>query len=342
MPMMCAVAFSPRGKLYYADPGVHTPRVGDQVLVPTDDGPEVATCMWAPQWISDDIGGLPVLAGLAQAADVQRAELSRRRRARARVAARRLAREHNLPMKIVGVDHVLDTGGYTIYFSAEGRIDFRELVRDLNRTLAARVRLRQLSARDSARVQGGIGSCGRDLCCATFLTDFEPVSLRMARDQNLALNPMRISGACGRLMCCLRYEHPLYEEFAGAVPAVGERACTPQGEGRVVRHDVPRQQAVVVLDGGGRTSCERADVCPSRQAHEAAYAPPRAEPHPDPDPTPSGTDQAGTDRESGARRGTDQGGSEHEGPEHEGSEHDSETGGESGHARRRSRHRHRP
>ncbi|WP_370657204.1 stage 0 sporulation family protein [Frankia sp. ArI3] len=310
--------------------------------MPTDDGPEVATCMWAPQWISDDIGGLPVLAGLAQAADVQRAELSRRRRARARVAARRLAREHNLPMKIVGVDHVLDTGGYTIYFSAEGRIDFRELVRDLNRTLAARVRLRQLSARDSARVQGGIGSCGRDLCCATFLTDFEPVSLRMARDQNLALNPMRISGACGRLMCCLRYEHPLYEEFAGAVPAVGERACTPQGEGRVVRHDVPRQQAVVVLDGGGRTSCERADVCPSRQAHEAAYAPPRAEPHPDPDPTPSGTDQAGTDRESGARRGTDQGGSEHEGPEHEGSEHDSETGGESGHARRRSRHRHRP
>jgi cell fate regulator YaaT (PSP1 superfamily) len=357
MPMMCAVAFSPRGKLYYADPGVHTPRVGDQVLVPTDDGPEVATCMWAPQWISDDIGGLPVLAGMAQAADVQRAELSRRRRARARVAARRLAREHNLPMKIVGVDHMPDSGGYTIYFSAEGRIDFRELVRDLNRTLAARVRLRQLSARDSARVQGGIGSCGRDLCCATFLTDFEPVSLRMARDQDLALNPMRISGACGRLMCCLRYEHPLYEEFAGAVPAVGERACTPEGEGRVVRHDVPRQQAVVVLDGGGRTSCDRADVCPSRQAHEAAYAPPRAEPRSDPDPTPASSDQvasdqvapdqvapdrAGSDDESGPRRGTDPEGPEHDGPEREGREHDGGTGSESGRARRRSRHRHRP
>ncbi|WP_419469284.1 PSP1 domain-containing protein [Candidatus Frankia alpina] len=260
--------------------------------MPTDDGPEVATCMWAPQWVSEDIGGLPVLAGMAQTADVQRAELSQRRRARARVAARRLAREHNLPMKIVGVDHVPDTGGYTIYFSAETRIDFRELVRDLNRTLAARVRLRQLSARDGARVQGGIGSCGRDLCCATFLTDFEPVSLRMARDQNLALNPMRISGACGRLMCCLRYEHPLYEEFAGAVPAVGERACTPQGEGRVVRHDVPREQVVVVLDGGTRTSCERADVCPSRQAHEAAYAPHKAEPRSDPGPAPSGVDHA--------------------------------------------------
>ncbi|WP_235608287.1 PSP1 domain-containing protein, partial [Frankia casuarinae] len=217
MPMMCAVAFSPRGKLYYADPGSCSPRVGDRVLVPTEEGPEVATCMWAPQWVSDDIGDLPVLVGMADASDIQREQVSRRRRARARVAARRLAREHDLPMKIVGVDHVMATGGYTVYFSAEGRVDFRELVRDLNRTLVARVQLRQLSARDSARVQGGIGSCGRDLCCATFLNDFEPVSLRMAKEQNLALNPMRISGACGRLMCCLRYEHPLYEEFAEAV-----------------------------------------------------------------------------------------------------------------------------
>ncbi|SNQ46719.1 putative PSP1-like protein [Frankia canadensis] len=269
--MMCAVVFSPRGRLYYADPGPLTPRVGDHVLMPTDDGPEVATCMWAPQWVSDDVGGLPVLVGMALEEDLRRSELSRRRRARARVAARRLAREHDLPMKIVGVDHTPESGGYTVFFTAEGRVDFRGLVRDLNRTLAARVRLRQLSARDGARAQGGIGSCGRDLCCATFLTDFEPVSLRMARDQHLALNPMRISGACGRLMCCLRYEHPLYEEFAQAVPAVGERACTPHGEGRVVRHDVPRQEVVVALDEGGRTSCERASVCGARAAHDAAY-----------------------------------------------------------------------
>ncbi|CAO5257093.1 subunit of a sporulation, competence and biofilm formation regulatory complex of RNaseY (RicAFT complex / FAD / two (4Fe-4S)2+) [Frankia sp. AgKG'84/4] len=271
MPMMCAVAFSPRGRLYYADPGSLTPRVGDRVLVPTDAGPEVATCMWAAQWVSEDVGELPVLAAMAAPEDLSRAETSRRRRAQARVAARRLAREHHLAMKIVGVDHVPDSGAFTVYFTAESRVDFRELVRDLNRTLAARVHLRQLSARDSARVQGGIGSCGRDLCCATFLTDFEPVSLRMARDQDLALNPMRISGACGRLMCCLRYEHPLYEEFADAVPAVGERASTPAGEGRVVRHDVPRQEVVVALDGGGRNSCARASVCPSRQAHDAVH-----------------------------------------------------------------------
>jgi cell fate regulator YaaT (PSP1 superfamily) len=306
MPMMCAVAFSPRGRLYYADPGSCTPRVGDRVLMPTDDGPEVATCVWAPQWVSDDVGGLPELAGMAGEEDLRRAELSRRRRARARVAARRLAREHDLPMKIVGVDHMPESGGYTIFFTAEGRVDFRELVRDLNRTLAARVRLRQLSARDSARIQGGIGACGRDLCCATFLTDFEPVSLRMARDQHLALNPMRISGACGRLMCCLRYEHPLYEEFTRTAPAVGEQACTPQGEGRVVRHDVPREEVVVALDDGGRVSCSRASVCSARQAHDAAYSststPPSAPPPATPDDPPPPTGAAARHRSRERRR----------------------------------------
>ncbi|OHV32986.1 MULTISPECIES: PSP1 domain-containing protein [Pseudofrankia] len=271
MSMMCAVAFSPRGKLYYADPGQLTPRVGDRVLVPTDDGPEVATCMWAPQWVTEDIGHLPVLVGFADDDDVERDQASRRRRAQARVAAKRLVREHGLPMKIVGVDHVGAADTFTIYFTADGRVDFRSLVRELNRTLDTRVLLRQLSARDSAKLQGGIGSCGRELCCSTFLTDFEPVSIRMAKDQNLALNPLKISGACGRLMCCLRYEHPLYEEFAAAVPAVGARARTPDGPGRVISHDVPRQQVVVALDAGGRRACDRADVCASRKAHESVY-----------------------------------------------------------------------
>jgi cell fate regulator YaaT (PSP1 superfamily) len=168
MPMMCAVAFSPRGKLYYADPGSLAPKVGDRVLVPTDDGAEVATCMWAPQWVSEDIGHLPVLVGLAADQDVEREAASRRRRAQARVAARRLVRDHGLPMKIVGVDHVSSSDTFTIYFTADGRVDFRALVRDLNRTLDTRVLLRQLSARDSAKLQGGIGSCGRDLCCSTW------------------------------------------------------------------------------------------------------------------------------------------------------------------------------
>jgi cell fate regulator YaaT (PSP1 superfamily) len=278
MPMICAVTFSPRGKLYYADPGSYQPKIGDHVLVPTDAGPEVAQCMWAPQWVSEDIGGLPTLVGMAEPDDISRTETSRRRRAEARVAAKRLVREHQLPMKIVGVDHLDRENAFTIYFSADGRIDFRALVRDLARTLTARIELRQLSARDSAKIMGGIGPCGRDLCCATFLTDFEPISVRMAKDQDLPLNPMKISGACGRLMCCLRYEHPIYETFKASAPAVGSAVTTPEGPGKVVGHDVPRDEVKVRLDSDGRRcACSRADVCGSRKAYDTAY-PAGAEP----------------------------------------------------------------
>src|SRR5919198_367363 len=201
MGMVCAVSFERYGRLYYLDPGPYSPRVGDRLLVPTDDGPEVAECVWAPH-----------------------------------------------------------------------RVDFRALVRDLGATLRCRVELRQLSARDEARVQGGIGSCGRDLCCATFLTDFEPVTIRMAKDQDLPLNPLRISGACGRLMCCLKYEHPLYQQFQARAPSIGARVSTPDGDGRVVGHSVPRDAVVVRLDAdGSRCSCSRASVCGSRQAYSERY-----------------------------------------------------------------------
>jgi cell fate regulator YaaT (PSP1 superfamily) len=179
-------------------------------------------------------------------------------------------------MKVVAVDHVLEGGTgaprTTIYFTAPHRVDFRSLVRDLGATLHCRVELRQLSARDSARVQGGIGSCGRDLCCATFLTDFEPVTIRMAKDQELPLNPLRISGACGRLMCCLKYEHPLYQQFQASAPPIGSRVSTPEGDGKVVGHSVPRDAVVVRMDAdGSRCSCPRASVCAPRQAHEQRY-----------------------------------------------------------------------
>ena len=163
--------------------------------MPTDSGPEVAECVWAPQWISDDVGGLPVCAGIATEEDLARDETNRRRRAEARIAAKRFIRTHGLPMKVIGVDY-LDpaTNAFTIYFSAPHRVDFRALVRDLAGQLRARVELRQVGPRDEARLQGGIGPCGRDLCCATFLKDFEPVSVRMAKEQDLPVNPMRIAG----------------------------------------------------------------------------------------------------------------------------------------------------
>ena len=272
MGLICAVTFTDRGRLYYADPGALTPAVGDHVLYPTDDGPEVAQVMWAPQWTSEDIGGLPALVGMASPDDLAALAAARKKRAEGRVAARRLIREHQLPMKVVGVDHVLSANRTVIYFSAPHRVDFRALVRDLGATLKGRVELRQLSARDEARVIGGIGSCGRELCCATFMVEFEPVSVRMAKDQDLPLNPLRISGACGRLMCCLKYEHPLYQDFAANAPEIGSCVSTPEGEATVVGHSVPAESVVLRMNSDGRrTSCAMASVCSSRKAHDEFY-----------------------------------------------------------------------
>ena len=272
MGMMMAVSFERYGRLYYLDPGGHEPKIGDRVLVPTDSGPEVAQCVWAPQWISEDVGGLPVCAGLADEEDLERDERNRRLRAESRLAARRLIREHALPMKLIAVDYVATTNVVTVYFSAPHRVDFRLLVRDLAARLRSRVELQQIGPRDEARLQGGIGSCGRDLCCATFLKDFEPVSVRMAKDQDLPVNPMRIAGACGRLMCCLKYEHPLYQDFKQKAPPTGSPVDTPEGPGVVTGHSVPADSVVVKLNADGSScACSVASVCGSRQAYESTH-----------------------------------------------------------------------
>ncbi len=275
MPMMMAVTFSRAGRLYYLDAGDVTAKVGDKVLYPTSTSPEVAEVVWGPEWVSDDVGGLPVCAGRATQEDDRRDEANKKKRAEIQVAAQKLIRASKLPMKVSGVDwsdvgHESGRATATVYFTAPTRVDFRQLVRDLAQTIDAKVVLTQLSARDDARVQGGIGSCGRDTCCSTFLVDFEPVTVRMARDQDLPANPMKISGACGRLMCCLKYEHPIYDEFRASTPAVGARVETPDGDGKVIAHDVPRDQVVVRLEAGGKaTVCDRASVCTSRKAYDS-------------------------------------------------------------------------
>ena len=277
MAQVMAVSFTRYGRLYYLDPGGTSPRVGDRVLVPTDSGAEVAECVWAPQEVTEEVGGLPVCAGLAAPEHLERDERTRARRTLARSTAKRLIRQHELPMKVVAVDYLDAEERLVIYFSAPHRVDFRQLVRELAAELRARIDLRQLGPRDEARVQGGIGPCGRDLCCATFLKDFEPVSVRMVRDQDLPLNPLKISGACGRLMCCLKYEHPLYQEFKADAPAVGSTVETPEGPGRVVAHQVPADAVVVRLaESGRRCACPKASVCAPRQAHEQAYGAPAA------------------------------------------------------------------
>jgi cell fate regulator YaaT (PSP1 superfamily) len=271
--MMMAVSFKRSGRLHYLDPGEWRPAVGDKVLVPTDTGPEVAECIWAPQWIDEDIGGLPVCGGLATGADLVRDESVRSRRAEVKVLARRLVRAHDLPMKVIAVDYVFATGLVVIYFSAPDRVDFRALVKDLTSQLRAKVELRQVGPREEAKLQGGIGPCGRDLCCATFLREFEPVSIRMAKDQDLPVNPMRIAGACGRLMCCLKYEHPLYVDFKERAPRPGASVESPSGAGTVVGYSVPADEVIVkVAETGQRCACPRASVCGSRQEYEAMHS----------------------------------------------------------------------
>lgn len=273
--MVMAVSFDRYGKLYYLDPAGHEPKVGDKVLLPTDDGPEVAECVWAPQWVSEEIGGLPAMVGFATDDDLERDTRNRRRRAEVKFTARRLISTSGLPMKVVAAD-VVDRGTpprLIVYFTAPHRVDFRTLVRDLARALDSKVELRHLGDRDGARVQSAIGPCGRDTCCSTFLKDFEPVSVRMAKDQNLPVNPLSISGACGRLLCCLKYEHPLYVDFAKRAPAIGKTVGTPEGDGRVIGHSVPTESVTVRLAAsGGACACSLADVCSPRRSYEGAVA----------------------------------------------------------------------
>ena len=285
MARVMAVSFERYGRLYYLDPGEHDYRVGDHVLVPTESGPEVAECVWAPEWVDEeDFSELPVCAGLAGPEHLERDATNRRRRAEAKLAARKLIKRNQLPMKVVAVDFV-DSGIdfdqlVVIYFTAPHRVDFRALVSELARTMHARIDLRQIGSRDAARLVGGLGNCGRDLCCATFLKDFEPVSLRMAKVQDLPPNPLKISGACGRLMCCLKYEHPLYAEFARTAPALGEQVALEDGDGVVVGHQVPSDSVVIRMSANGTTrSCSLAAACGARQLYASRTTPAQV-PHP--------------------------------------------------------------
>ena len=209
---------------------------------------------------------------------LERDAVNRRRRAEAKLVAKKLIKKNDLPMKVVAVDFV-DSGIdfdqlVVIYFTAPHRVDFRALVSELARSLQARIDLRQIGSRDAARLVGGLGNCGRDLCCATFLKDFEPVSLRMAKVQDLPPNPLKISGACGRLMCCLKYEHPLYTEYARTAPAIGEQVALEDGDGVVIGHQVPAESVVVRMSASGATrSCSLAAACGARQLYASRAAP---------------------------------------------------------------------
>lgn len=270
--MLCAVTLVDRGQLHYASPGDGHWQVGDKVLLPTDHGPVVGTVVWSAEWVGDDTSGFPEVLGPATDGDIARQDDTRKAKARAIVVTRKLAREHGLAMKVLAADPQADAGRTVIYYSAPARVDFRGLLRDLAATLDSRVELRQLGDRDAVRAVGAIGSCGRETCCSTFLKDYEPVTLTMATDQDLPTNPLRISGVCGRLMCCLKYEHPLYQEFKKTAPRIGDVVDSPAGPGTVIAHAVPADSVVLRLNAdGSHQVCPRASVCGARKAYESRH-----------------------------------------------------------------------
>jgi cell fate regulator YaaT (PSP1 superfamily) len=251
--MVIGIRFKDSGKTYFFDPRDLSLQPGDPVIVETVRGLELAKVAYERREVpeSEIVGDLKPVVRRAEAADLERLRLlqSRHNEVLARCAEK--VREHNLPMSLVKAEYSFDGSRLTFYFTAEKRVDFRMLVRDLARTFKSRIELRQIGPRDEAKLIGGIGPCGRVLCCASFLPDYARVSIKMAKDQDLPLNPAKISGVCGRLLCCLAYEHEQYVDMRAQLPRKGTWVQTPDGPGEVVGQNVLKQQLLVQLAGSG-------------------------------------------------------------------------------------------
>jgi len=252
MPLVVGVKFKDTGKIYYFDPGEIQLRPKDKVLVETVRGMEIGIVIVGPKEVPEEKVVLPLkkVVRLATEEDLQVEERNRKKAKEAMEVARKKIEEHNLDMHLVDSQYAFDGSRITFYFTADGRIDFRDLVKDLASALRTRVELRQIGVRDEAKMIGGIGPCGRLLCCATFLNDFQPVSIKMAKDQNLSLNPAKISGLCGRLLCCLRFECQYPEKTKSDLPPVGALVITPEGEGKVKEQNISKGTLAVELENG--------------------------------------------------------------------------------------------
>jgi cell fate regulator YaaT (PSP1 superfamily) len=230
------VRFKKAGKIYYFDPGDLSIEKDDFVIVETVRGVEYGRAVIARKQVEEHDVVLPLkkVVRIADQKDRMIVEENKQAAQEAYEVCNDKVNEHQLDMKLVDVEYTFDRNKVIFYFTADGRVDFRELVKDLAAIFRTRIELRQIGVRDEAKMLGGIGPCGRMLCCSTFLGDFDPVSIKMAKDQNLSLNPTKISGLCGRLMCCLKYENDEYESAKEALPDLGEIIETPQGKGKVV------------------------------------------------------------------------------------------------------------
>ena len=255
MQTVVGVRFKKACKIYYFGLGGLELSQGDGVVVKTARGVEFGTVVIGPRDVPDSevVQPLKDVQRKATQEDIDKLAENSEKEKEAYAICEEKIRLRELPMKLISVEYTLDVNKIIFYFTAEGRIDFRELVKDLAAVFHTRIELRQIGVRDEAKLLGGIGCCGRPLCCATFLGDFEPVSIRMAKDQSLSLNPTKISGICGRLMCCLKYEHDLYQGCCKqnsiiAPPKQGSRVVSMEGEGKAISINMQKRTVTVLLD----------------------------------------------------------------------------------------------
>ena len=252
MARIVGVRFRNVGKIYYFDPTGFEINVGDKVIVETARGIEIGTVLLGAREVGVEsiVSPLKGIERLATEEDVEHAAENRDKEKEACVKCKELIEKHGLDMKLVGAEYTFDNKKLLFYFTSDGRVDFRELVKDLAGVFRTRIELRQIGVRDEAKILGGLGICGRELCCASYLSDFAPVSIKMAKEQGLPLNPTKISGNCGRLMCCLKNENETYKYLNSNLPNKGDTIITPTGrEAAVEDLNVLRQQVVVVVEG---------------------------------------------------------------------------------------------
>ncbi|MHB1132218.1 MAG: PSP1 domain-containing protein [Chloroflexota bacterium] len=279
MPEVVGVRFKQAGKVYFFDPIGIELAIDDQVIVETTRGIEVGRVVVTSKQVLESELGEPLkpIVRKAGAQDLHQLESYREREQAAVEKCQQRIAIHNLPMKLVGAEYNFDGSRLTFYFTAEGRVDFRELVKDLAGTFRTRIELRQIGVRDQAKIIGGLGRCGRSLCCCAFLSDFNSVSIKMAKEQDLPLNPMKISGLCGRLLCCLGFENDYYCQQKKQLPQAGDCVTTPDGEGYVTGINVLANTVGVELTNGAIVQVP-ADQVQRREGEQGAccqHRPPR-------------------------------------------------------------------
>ena len=252
MAKVIGVQFQKNGKVYYYDPAAFSPKTGEYVIVETERGIDLAEVV-LDNFAFEPAENEPPLKKMIRSAtdaDILCATENRMKEQEAFQVCQRKIQEHQLEMKLVSVEYAFDGSKVLFYFTANGRVDFRSLVKDLASVFKTRIELRQIGVRDEARMLGGLGPCGRPICCKAFLNDFQPVSIKMAKEQNLSLNPTKISGVCGRLMCCLKYEQDQYEAVRKKMPRMGREIATPDGHGTVTELNVVKETVSVRITNG--------------------------------------------------------------------------------------------